>query len=144
MSRFLHCYFDGLNAKLAKFPSMKIQYVGHDEEKVPCPAVGYDPNPLGLPPRQRVVVRMIFWDVTVRKYAMAFIRGGGKEINEVIYEIDLYFLDANKAKTFLQWKEAQTEKAWIARRQGFTAATFAIVEGIGKNDPEDEQSDIQT
>jgi hypothetical protein len=60
MSRFLHCYFDGLNVKPSKFPAMKIQYVRHDEEMVPCPAIGSDPNPLGLPPRQRVVVRIIF------------------------------------------------------------------------------------
>lgn len=30
LSRFLHCYFDGLNAKPLKFPSMKIHYVSHD------------------------------------------------------------------------------------------------------------------
>lgn len=136
MSRFLHCYFDGLNAKPCKFPSMKIQYVRHDADPVPCPAIGNDLNPLGLPQRQRVIVRIIFWNANVRKYAMAFIRASGEEIDETTYEIDIYFKDAKKAKTFLQWKEAQTEKAWTARRAGITAAEFAITEEIGDDEIE--------
>lgn len=142
MSRFLHCYFDGLNAKPSKFPAMKIQYVRHDEEMIPCPVFGSDPNPLGLPPRQRVVVRIIFWNADVRQYAMAFIRSGGVHIDATTYEIDLYFRDANKAKVFLQWKEAQTDKAWVASRQGVSAAAFALAEGIGQNVRDEEDSDV--
>lgn len=141
MSRFLHSYFDGLNAKPSKFPAMQIQYVRHDEKRVPCPAVGGDPNPLGLPPRQRVVVRVIFWNAAVRQFAMAFIRGGGVEIDAITYEIDLYFQDANKAMRFLKWKEAQTEKAWAARRQGVSEAEFVITEQIGQNEQEEDESD---
>lgn len=89
MSRFLHCYFDALNAKPSKFPSMKIQYVRHDEEMIPCPVSVGDPRPLGLPPRQRVIVRIIFWSADVRQYAMALIRGGGVSIGADAYEIDL-------------------------------------------------------
>jgi hypothetical protein len=95
---------------------------------IPCPVIGSDPNPLGLPPRQRVIVHIIFWNFYVRQYAMAFIRGGGVEIDANTYEIDLYFQDAIKAMTFLKWKEAQTEKAWVARRQGVSATEFAITE----------------
>lgn len=60
MSSLLHCYFDGLNATPSTFPAMKIQYVRHDEEMVPCPTLGSEPNPLGLPRRQRVIVHIIF------------------------------------------------------------------------------------
>ena len=136
MSRFLHCYFDGLNAKPSKFPAMKIQYVRHDEEMVSCPALGSDPNPLGLPQRQRVIVRIIFWSVSVRRYAMVFIREGGVDIDATTYEIDLYFKDAIKAMTYLQWKEAQTEKAWVARRQG-----VVLTEGTGHFDQDEEDRD---
>ncbi len=131
MSRFLHCYFDGLNAKPPKFPLMKIQYVSHDEELILCPLFGSGYNQLGLPRRQRMVVRIIFWDPSVRKYAMAFIREGGTDINPVTYEMNLYFQDAKKAKAYLEWKIIQTEKAWTARRQGIPDTEFVIAERIG-------------
>jgi hypothetical protein len=140
MSRFLHCYFDGLNANPSNFPSMKIQYVSHDNLRVPCPAIGTDPNPLGLPTRQRVVVRIIFWNADVCQYAMSFIRGGGVKIDANAYEIDLYFQDANKAMTFLKWKETQTEKAWNARRFGISAAEFVDEERIGQSDQEEDEN----
>jgi hypothetical protein len=81
MSRLLHFYFEGLHAKPSKFSAMKIQYVRHGVEMIPFPVIGSDPNPLELPPRQRVVVHIIFWNAYVRQYAMAFIRGGGVEID---------------------------------------------------------------
>lgn len=136
MSRFLHCYFDGLNAKPPKFPTMKIRYVGHDRTLVPCPSIGNDPNSLGLRPRHRVIVHIIFWNANVRKYSMAYIRGGGREIDDLTYETDLYFLDGDKAATFLTWKEAQTERAWNALGQGIDAAEIAVTEGIGQGDEE--------
>lgn len=140
MSIALHCYFVGLNSRPAHFPCMKIQYVGHDEEMVPCPVIGTDPNPLGLPRRQRVTVRIIFWDAIVKKFAMIFIREGGVTIDELTYQIDLYFLDANKAMMFLQWKEAQTEKVWVARRRGVSPTAFADSEQICQNDLDDERT----
>ena len=93
MSRLLHCFFDGLNINPHNFPSMKIQYVRHEEQKVACPIFGDEPGdrPLGLGPRQRVTVRIIFWDSDIRHYAMLFIRSGGNEINPTTYEIDLFF-----------------------------------------------------
>jgi hypothetical protein len=48
--------------------------------------------------------------------------------------LDLYFQDAIKAMAFLKWKESQTEKAWVARRQGVSATEFAIAEGVGQID----------
>jgi hypothetical protein len=71
---------------------------------------------------------------------MAFIRGGGVEIDANTYETDLYFQDAIKAMTFLKWKEAQTEKAWVARRRGVSATEFAIAEGIGQIDQGEEEA----
>jgi hypothetical protein len=105
---------------------MKIQYVRHDEEMVPCPVIGSEPNPLGLPSQQRMIVRIIFWNADVRQYALAFIRGDGVEIDANTYEIDIYFQNAIKAMTFLKWKEAQTEKAWVARRQGVSATELQL------------------
>jgi hypothetical protein len=128
MSRFLHCYFDGLNAKPPKFPSMKIRYVAHDEAAVPCTVIGTE-SALGLPPRHRVVVHIIFWDTEVRKYAMAFLRGGGRDIDALTYELYLYFQDPNKAAEFLNWKEEQTERAWISKRDGISASQYINPDG---------------
>jgi hypothetical protein len=140
MSRFLHCYFDGLNAKPPKFPAMKIHYVAHDAVTVPCSTID-TVSTLGLPPRHRVVVHLIFWDTNVRKYAMAFLRGGGRDIDALTYELDLYFLDAAKAAAFLNWKEEQTERAWTARRGGISAAEVAVAEHIGQGAQEEEEVD---
>ena len=126
MSRFLHCYFDGLNANPPKFPSMKIHYVKHDAVAISCSTI-WPSSPLGLEPRYRVVVRLIFFDINVRKYAMAFLRGGGTDIDLLTYELDLYFQDATKAVEFLKWKEDQTEKAWTARNSGMSVAEVADV-----------------
>lgn len=141
MSRFLHCYFDGLNAKPPKFPAMKIHYVVHDAVKVPCSMIGTDTT-LGLPPRHRVVVHIIFWDADVKKYAMAFLREGGRAIDTLTYELDMHFQDANKAATFLNWKEEQTERAWAARRGGLTAAEVVAAEHIGEGDLDEGEIDI--
>ena len=140
MSRFLHCYFDGLNAKPPKFPAMKIHYVAHDAVTVPCSMIGTGTT-LGLPPRHRVVVHIIFWDANVRKYAMAFLRGGGRDVDALTYELDLHFQDAGKAARFLNWKEEQTERAWVARRGGLSAAEVAVAEHIGQGDLEEEEID---
>jgi hypothetical protein len=102
-------------------------YRGYTRENlVPCPVIGSEPNPLGLPSQQRMIVRIIFWNADVRQYALAFIRGDGVEIDANTYEIDIYFQNAIKAMTFLKWKEAQTEKAWVARRQGVSATELQL------------------
>lgn len=137
MSRFLHCYFDGLNSKPARFPLMKIHFVAHDAEAVQCSAIIAD-CPLGLQPRTRAVVHLIFWSASVRKYAMAFLRAGGRNVDAVTYELDLYFVDVNKAATFLKWKEEQTERAWIARRRGVSAAQVAVAEHIDQGNEEED------
>ena len=141
MSRFLHCYFDGLNANPPKFPAMKIHYFAHDTVTVPCSTIGTE-STLGLAPRHRVVVHLIFWDTNVRKYAMAFLRGGGREIDQLTYELDLHFQDANKAAAFLNWKEEQTERAWTARRGMISAAEFAVAERIDQGGQEDEEVEV--
>lgn len=140
MSRFLHCYFDGLNAKPPKFPAMKIRYIAHDDVAVPCSSIGSECT-LGLPPRYRVTVHLIFWDIEVRKYAMAFLRSGGRDIDPLTYELFLFFKDANKAAAFLRWKEEQTERAWLARREGVCAAEVAAIEAIGLGGHEAEEVD---
>ena len=134
ISRLLHCYFDGLNAKPTSFPAIKIQYVRHDEEMIPCPFIGTEANPLGLPLRQRVIVRIIFWDADVRHFAMLFIRQGGISVDANTYEMELYFRNAKKAIQFLKWKEKQTDKAWVARGQGVSPSTFALQEALDQND----------
>ena len=138
MSRFLHCYFDGLNARPPGFPAMKIQYVRHYDEKIQCPYAVYEQE---LPLRQRVVVRLIFRSATVRSYAMPFLRDGGTVINATTYEMDLYFLNGEKAMKFLQWKEQQTEKAWAAFDKEVSAEDFAFAEGIGQFESEKDISE---
>lgn len=129
MSRFLHCYFDGLNANPPKFPAIKIHYIGHDSS--PVSRID-DEHILGLKPRYRVVVHIIFWDAVVRKYAMAFLRGNGRDIDELTYELNLYFQNAEKAAIFLKWKEEQTERAWCAWRLNIPATEVAIELKIGQ------------
>lgn len=64
---------------------------GHDdEEAMPCSVIGSERNSLGLPSRQRVVVRIIFWNADVRPYMLwIFVHGGGIEIDPNTYEIDV-------------------------------------------------------
>lgn len=119
---------------------MKICYVAHDVVTVPCSTIGTG-STLGLPPRHRVVVHLIFWDTNVRKYAMAFLRGGGRDIDALTYELDMYFQAAIKAAVFLNWKEEQTERAWTARRGEISAAKVAVSEHIGQGAQEEEECD---
>lgn len=128
MAHFFHCFFDGLNLKPPTFPTMKIHYVGHDPETVWCSMIGTD-GTVGLEPRYRVVVHIIFYTANLRKFAMVFLREGGRDINPVTYELEFYFKDANKAAAFLNWKEEQTERAM---RAGSSAAEIAFDEDIGQ------------
>jgi hypothetical protein len=134
MSHFLRCYYDGLNPKPPGFPCMKIRYISHDAVAVPCSAI--DPTittgcTLGLPPRYRVVVHVIFWNAEVQPFAMVFLRKGGRVIDPLTYELDLYFRDADKAAECLIWREQQTDRAWVAVREGKTACEVAAAEQIG-------------
>jgi hypothetical protein len=130
MVHFLHCYFDGLNAQPPRFPVMKIQYVDHDAEMVACSTIDAE-CPLGLPPRHRARVRVIFQDANKQKYAIPLLREGGRHIDALTYEMHMYFIGADKAAAFLNWKEDQTERAWAARRAGVSAAQFLAAERIG-------------
>lgn len=58
MSRFLHCYFDGLNSKPPGFPQMKIRYISHSPTPVECSAIIPDCPLLGLSSRYRVVIHI--------------------------------------------------------------------------------------
>lgn len=111
MSRLLHDFFDGLNAKPPRFPTIKIRYNRHDKEKVPCPSIGNEPVELGMPLRQRVVVHIIFKNADVYSFLMRFIRGG-TEINANTYEVDMW--------------------AWTAIKQGLSATEFLLAEGSKK------------
>jgi hypothetical protein len=134
MSHFLRCYYDGLNPKPPGFPCMKIRYISHDAVAVPCSAI--DPTittgcTLGLPPRYRVVVHVIFWNADVQPFAMVFLRKGGRVIDPLTYELDLYFREGDKAAECLIWREQQTDRAWAAMRESKTASEIAAAEQIG-------------
>eukprot|EP01040_Poterioochromonas_malhamensis_P001919 gene1919-2053_t len=132
MSRFLHCYFDGLNSEPPKFPCMKIKYISHEEPST-CPLI-----PLGLPKPQRVVIQLLFWNVDVKHYAMTFVRGGGTQIDQCTYQMDIYFKDAKRAARYLKWKESQTDRAWMAANKGESPDQFVYEEGIRRRVEEEE------
>lgn len=72
---------------------------------------------------------------------MAFLRGGGTLVDDLVYESTLYFIDAGKAATFLNWKEKQTERVWRARREGISPAT-AVQQIILLDQEEVDEGDI--
>jgi hypothetical protein len=113
MSHFLRCYYDGLNPKPPGFPCMKIRYVSHDAVAVPCSAI------------DRVVVHVVFWNAEVQPFAMVFLRKGGRVIDPLTYELELYFRDGDKAAECLIWREQHTGRAWAAAREGKTASEVA-------------------
>lgn len=146
MSNFLHCCYDGLNAKVPMFPSMKIRFVWRDLNPVACPLIGQDEadRPYGLRQRYRVTVHVISFNTSVHKYVTSFLKPGGITIDHLTYQLDMYFLDGAKAEIYLQWKEAQTENVWKHFRGGVAVAEIAEQMGIGDGPAEEDGGAMET
>jgi hypothetical protein len=68
---------------------------------------------------------VVFWNAEVQPFAMVFLRKGGRVIDPLTYELELYFRDGDKAAECLIWREQHTGRAWAAAREGKTASEVA-------------------
>lgn len=113
LSRHLHEAFDGINTVPKKFPWFVLQYVRHDTVNVDCPKIG-DDAVVAFPfkKRHRTTVQVHFYnEQSVNTYSK-YLRAGSRRIDSLTYELEMYFEDAEKAKTFIDWKESKTRKRW--------------------------------
>jgi len=113
LSRHLHEAFDGINTVPIRFPWFLVQYVSHDVEKVDCPKIGEDAY-IAFPfvKRHRTIVRVRFFNESSKNDYLSLLRPNVREIDLLTYEMELYFVDANKAKIYLDWKEKKTLARW--------------------------------
>lgn len=107
LSRLLHQHFDGIETIPKNTPSFIVRYLSHDDELVDCPI--WDDSAHVLNPavnRQKVTVELVFRDKGYCDNLQCYLRRGSIRTGNCINRMDLYFEDASRARTYLNWKEA--------------------------------------
>ncbi len=109
LSGHLHDYYDGINCSRQFY----IQYVAHENQKVDCPKFSEDAhiaNPYAK--YHRTVVNVVCVNVEIANVIGKYLRGGTQRLDLCSFQTELYFLDANAAKRYLEWKMDETIKSW--------------------------------
>ena len=68
--------------------------------------------------RYEVIVEIHFFDHDIASVLAQYLRGDAvkKDVEGLVFELQLYFEDANKAKKYLEWKAKKTAEAWAGVR----------------------------
>ena len=113
LSRHLHEAFDGINTVPAKCPIFGIKYSSHDAGAVDCPQFGCDAViAVRFKKRHRTVVVVEFRSEAFAADYSKYLRSGAKQLDSTKYELELYFDDPEKAKSYLEWKWIKCCEKW--------------------------------
>jgi len=112
MSRQLHQHFDGIETIPKKTPSFLIRYLSHDDALIDCPVWddAYVLNPVIK--RQKVLVEIVFRDRAFCNHLQVFLRNGSTQTSDRVYQMELFFENAIKARGYLNWKADKTVAKW--------------------------------
>ena len=109
----MHQHFDGMDCVIAKCPNIIIH----------CVSVSPSPTDMSMNDRGdtearfMVVVHIIFRNIQLYQENIPYLKDGGESVDDRSYKLDLFFLDGESAKQYLDVKESETRKIWEQKSQ---------------------------